>query len=381
MTASKSRSRKPPSLVLGIPKERKVHEGRIGMTPEGVRRAVSLGAAVLVEKGAGAISGYPDAAYRAAGARLAGAREIWKRADLVVKIKEPVGPELGWMRPGQALFCYLHLAPNPALTSALLRKRIFSIDYEHVVLADGRAPLLYPMSDVAGHLSLVLGAYYLACHPRGRGVLLGGLSGARTGEVVVIGAGMVGRAAAREASAIGARVVVLDRSRAALARVRRELGPNVEVIRSTASSVARAVSRADLLIGAVYSRGERAPKIVTRRMVREMKPGAVVMDIAIDQGGCVETSRPTTHDDPVYVRDGVIHYAVTNMPGTVPKTSTPALTSATLPYVERLVRHGVAGAVARFPEVARAVNTWEGLLVHPGVRRSLPQLARARGGR
>ncbi len=381
MTASKSKSRKLPALVLGVPKERKIHEGRVGMTPEGVRHAVSLGAAVLVEKGAGAVSGYADSAYRAAGACLVGAREIWRRAGLVVKIKEPVGPELRWMRPGQALFCYLHLAPNPRLTRVLLQKRIFSIDYEHVVLPDGRAPLLYPMSDVAGHLSIVLGTYYLACHPRGRGVLLGGLSGTRTGEVVVIGAGTVGRAAAREAAAIGARVTVLDRSPSALAKVRRELGRNVEVERSSPAAITRAAARADLLIGAVYSRGERAPKIVTRRVVRRMKPGAVIMDISIDQGGCVETSRPTTHDDPVYLREGVIHYAVTNMPGTVPKTSTPALTSATLPYVERLARYGVEGAVARFAELARAVNTWEGILVHPGVRRSLPHLARARGGR
>lgn len=346
------------------------------MTPDGARAVIRAGASVIIERGAGKISGYSDRDYAKAGAILGSASDVWRRAGLIVKVKEPVGPERQRMRPGQVLFCYLHLAPDPELVKALLRRKVFGIDYEHVELDDGRTPLLHPMSDVAGHLCITLGSYYLACHPKGRGILLGGLSGEHAGEVVVVGAGTVGRAAARQATAIQANVTILDISEKALRAVRKELGSNVRTIRSTPAVLAKAVAQADLLIGAVYSRGERAPKIITGKMIRSMRPGTMVMDVSIDQGGCVATSRVTTHNDPVFVRHGVIHYGVANMPGTVPKTSTRALTGATLPYVVKMARYGVEGALARYPELVRAINTRNGKLIHEGVRRSLPEIAK-----
>ncbi|MEW6777069.1 MAG: alanine dehydrogenase [Bdellovibrionota bacterium] len=366
---------KPTRLSIGVPKEIKVHEGRVGLTPEGVRHLVRLGATVWIEHHAGEKSGLPDAEYRRAGAKLASAAEVWRRAGLIVKVKEPVGPERNRLREGQALFCYLHLAPDPALVRVLLKKKVTAIDYEHVELSDGSTPLLFPMSDIAGRLCIVLGSYYVACHPAGSGVLLGVGGGLPGGEVVVLGAGTVGRAAAEEAVAIGAKVTVLDISEKSLARVRRMFGKKVRTLRATSAAITRAVRDADLLVGAVYHHGESSPKLVTERMVRSMKKGSLIMDVSIDQGGCVGTSRPTTHDDPVFVRHGVLHYAVTNMPGTVPKTSTRALTSRTLLYVEKLARYGVEGALRRFPEIARALNTRDGRLIHPGVRRSLPQFA------
>lgn len=377
MTVSASKSRKP-KLRIGVPKEVKIHEGRVGLTPEGARRLVRAGAEVRVQKGAGAASGFPDAAYRTAGAKIASLGETWDKSDLIVKIKELTPPEFKHLRPGLSLFSYLHLAPDPAFTKALLKSHVLAIDYEHVVLANGEAPLLKPMSDVAGHLAITLGAHYLATHPMGMGLLLGGLSGLHSGEVVVVGAGNVGLAAARQALGIEANVTVLDISSASLKRARKVLGPKAKLVKSTPASLKKAVAAADLLVGAVYSHGERAPRVITVPMVKSMKKGSLVMDIAIDQGGCVATSRPTNHDDPVFVKHGVLHYCVPNMPGTVPQTSTSAITSVTLPYIEKMVKLGVEGALGRHRELAGAVNTRDGRLIHDGVRRSLPQLAARR---
>ena len=379
MTVSASKSNKRTAkLRVGVPKEVKIHEGRVGLTPEGALRLVRAGAEVRVQKGAGVTSGFPDAAYRKAGAKIASLTETWNCSDLVVKIKELTPPEFRHLRPGLTLFCYLHLAPDPDFTLALLKKHVLAIDYEHVVKDNGEAPLLKPMSDVAGHLALTLGAHYLATHPQGMGLLLGGLSGLHSGEVVIVGAGSVGLAAARQALGIEANVTVLDISPQSLKRAREVLGPRAKLIRSSPAALKKAIAGADLLVGAVYSHGERAPRVISEAMIKSMKRGSLVMDIAIDQGGCIETSRPTNHDDPIFVRHGVLHYCVPNMPGTVPQTSTPAITSLTLPYAEKMVKLGIEGALRRYPELARAVDTREGVLVHEGVRRSLPWLAARR---
>ena len=377
-SASKSSSRKP-KIRIGVPKEVKIHEGRVGLTPEGAVRLVRAGAEVRVQKGAGVISGYPDAEYRKAGAKITSLAETWNKSDLIVKIKELTPPEFKHLRKGLTLFSYLHLAPDPAFTRALLDKQVLAIDYEHVEMDNGVTPLLKPMSDVAGHLAITLGAYYLATYPQGAGLLLGGLSGVFSGEVVVVGAGTVGLASARQALGIEANVTVLDISAAALKRARKELGPRAKLIKSTPAALRKAVASADLLVGAVYSHGERAPKVISAAMVKSMKKGSLVVDVAIDQGGCIETSRPTNHEAPLFVKHGVLHYCVPNMPGTVPQTSTSAITSVTLPYVERMVKLGVEGALRRYPELARAVDTREGRIIHEGVRRSLPALARRHG--
>lgn len=379
MTVSASKSRKKSAkkspIRIGVPKEVKIHEGRVGLTPEGARRLVKAGAQVRVQKGAGAISGFADADYREAGAKVASLAEVWNQSDLIVKVKELTPPEFKHLRADLTLFSYLHLAPDPDFTKALLERHVLAIDYEHVEMKDGSTPLLKPMSDVAGHLAITLGAYYLATHPDGMGILLGGLSGDFSGHVVVVGAGTVGLAAARQALGIEANVTVLDISQAALQRARKVLGSKARLVKSTPAALKKAVDSADLLVGAVYSRGETAPKVISAEMVKSMKKGSLVMDVAIDQGGCVATSRPTNHDEPLFVKHGVLHYCVPNMPGTVPQTSTTAITKVTIPYVERMVKYGVAGAMKRYPELAKAVNTRDGELVHEGVRRSLPKLA------
>lgn len=383
MTASASRSKTDgnDAIVVGVPRERKVHERRVAMTPAGVRRLVKAGARVLIEKKAGVESGFADREYADAGATLATQKQVWKRADLIVKVKELMDEELPLLEPGQTLLSYLHLAPNPKFARALLEKSILAIDYEHVETGDGARPLLHPMSDIAGTLSVTMGTYFLSTHPKSPGVLLGGLSGDHAGKVVIIGAGYVGLAAARTAVGLEARVTVLDLSEKALERVRKEFGEKVRAIKSNPKKLAAEIRDADLVVGAVYKSGEAAPKVVTEEMVASMRAGAMIVDVAIDQGGCVATSRPTTHEDPVYVARGVIHYAVSNMPGTVPHTSTRALTAATLPYVEKVVKLGPERAIAQVPELARAVNTREGRLVHAGVARSLPELVGGTRGR
>jgi alanine dehydrogenase len=359
-------------LTVGVPTEIKTDEHRVAITPDGVRELHGHEVAVLVESGAGAGAGIDDEAYERAGATvLSDAEEVWARADLVCKVKEPQPDEWPLFREGLVLFTYLHLAAYPDVAGALLDARVTAIGYETVQLADGSLPLLAPMSEVAGRMSAQVGAHFLERHNGGRGVLLGGAPGVQPARVVVLGAGNVGWNAAWMAAGLEAEVNLLDRNVERLRHVDQIQMGRITTLTSNRGQVERAVAQADLVIGAVLLAGGRAPVIVTEDMVRSMKRGAVIIDIAIDQGGCVETSHETTHHDPVFERHGVVHYAVGNMPGAVPHTSTYALTNVTLPYLTELARFGVAGAVARDAALAPGVNTCAGLVVNRPVADSL----------
>ena len=358
-------------MVIGVPKEIKSEEYRVGLTPEAVAACVKAGHRVLVETGAGAGSGYPDREYREAGAHLLPeAAEVYARADMVVKVKEPLRREWPLLREGQILFTYLHLAAAPGLARLLMRRGVTAIAYETVRLKDGGLPLLRPMSRVAGRMAVQVGAHYLERTQGGKGILLGGADGKQRGNVLVLGAGTVGSSAAEVAAAMGARVKVLGRDRERLAALKRRL-PQVSVGLSTPAAVAREVPRADLLIGAAAIPGARTPRIVSRDLVARMGRGSVIVDVSVDQGGCVETTRPTSHTHPVYTVDGVIHYCVANMPGVVPRTSTQALVHATLPYVLRLANLGFEKAVARSPALRQGVNVHRGQIVHPALAQAL----------
>ena len=360
------------SLVVGVPTETKVDEFRVAVTPEGVRELEMHGVEVLVESGAGAGSGLPDEAYRAAGAEMVtDAGEVWERSQLVCKVKEPLPDEFTWFRDDLTIFTYLHLAAYPQVADALLEHRTTAIGYETVQLADGSLPLLAPMSEVAGRMSVQIGAHFLQRHNGGRGVLLGGTPGVQPGRVVVLGAGNVGWNAAWMAAGLEAEVNVLDKSIERLRYVDQIQMGRVTTLASNRGNVERVVAAADLVIGAVLVPGGRAPVVVTEAMVRSMKPGAVIVDIAVDQGGCVETTHETTHEEPVYVRHDVVHYAVGNMPGAVPNTSTYALTNVTLPYLSELAARGVAEAVREDAALALGVNTMGGHVVNPAVAAAL----------
>ncbi|RMG09257.1 MAG: alanine dehydrogenase [Planctomycetota bacterium] len=360
-------------MIVGIPKEIKDNERRVALTPEGSARLVAAGQRVLVERGAGAGSGFPDADYSAAGAELVDdVEELWARAELIVKVKEPVGPELGRLRADLVLFTYLHLAASPAAARALLDSGATGIAYETVQTPDGRLPLLEPMSEVAGRLAAQAGAHYLEAPHGGAGKLLGGVGGAPPARVVVLGAGAVGRNACEVALGMGAEVTLLNRGAARRERVAAALGSERLSTDGLDPQVLEgAVREADLLVGAIYVPGAAAPKIVSRALVESMRPGSVIVDVAVDQGGCVETTRPTTHSDPVFVVAGVVHYCVANMPGAVPRTSTLALTAATLPYVLALATLGPMEAARADPALAKGFNTHEGRVVHPAVAASL----------
>jgi alanine dehydrogenase len=361
-----------PGRVVGVPREIKADEHRVAITPDGVRELEQHGIEVLVEAGAGADSSLPDEAYRRAGAEVvADAAELWGRSDIVCKVKEPQPEEFALLRPGLTLFTYLHLAAYPSVADALLEAGVTGIAYETVQAADGSLPLLAPMSEVAGRMSAQIGAHFLERHNGGRGVLLGGAPGVRPARVVVLGAGNVGWNAAWMAAGLEAEVDLLDRNVDRLRWVDQIQMGRVTTLASNRGIIERTVVEADLLIGAVLVPGGRAPVLVSEDLVRAMKPGAVVVDIAIDQGGCVATSRETTHADPVFERHGVIHYGVGNMPGAVPHTSTYALTNVTLPYLDVLARDGVAAAVERDPALARGVNTAAGTVVNPAVAEAL----------
>jgi alanine dehydrogenase len=323
----------------------------------------------VVEAQAGSGSGFGDADYVAAGARIVPGRDdVWQRAQLIVKVKEPLPPEYDLFQPEQVLFTYLHLAGvDPELTSRLLARRVTAIAYETVQAADGRLPLLAPMSAIAGRLAVQVGAHYLERTHGGSGVLLGSVPGVRRGQVVIVGGGTVGRNAAQIACGLGASVLVLDVDVYRLTDIER-LFPSVETQVSTPQAIADALPAADLLLGAVLVTGARAPEVVSEAMVRSMPAGSVIVDVAVDQGGCVETIHPTTHSNPVYCAHDVLHYAVPNMPGAVPHTSTLALTNATLPYICRLADRGLEAALAACPELAAAVNTHAGEVVHPALR-------------
>lgn len=351
-------------MRVGVPKEIKESEFRVGLTPSSVAELVSHGHEVIVETGAGAGSGLADAEYEAAGARIvATAKDVFEGAELVVKVKEPQASERGLLRKGQVLFTYLHLAPDPQQARDLMASGATCIAYETVTSPLGGLPLLTPMSEVAGRLATQIGANYLQKWAGGRGVLLGGVPGVPPAEVVVLGGGVAGAHAATIAIGMGANVTVVDRNPEALRRLDFRFGTQVRTIFSTRSAIEAVVRRADVLIGTVLVPGAQAPKLVSRGMVAAMKQGAVIVDVCIDQGGCCETSRPTTHAHPTYVEEGVVHYCVTNMPGAVPRTSTFALNNATLPFVLALADKGWREAMRADPHLRAGLNVHEGRIV------------------
>jgi alanine dehydrogenase len=359
-------------MLIGVPKEIKTGETRVSMTPSLCRRCLKLGGEVLVEKSAGLSAGFTDAEYREAGASLASsAAKVWRSADLILKVKEPIAAEYDLLREGQSLFTYLHLAAGADLTKMLLRKRVLGIAYETVETSDGQFPLLKPMSHIAGRLSIQIGAYFLQTQHGGSGVLLGGIPGTMPGHVVVVGAGNSGAHAVQMAAGMGARVTVLDLDTRKLERIDMEYRGRVVTLLANPANIEHAVADADLLVGAVLIPAAKAPIVVTRKMVSRMRPGSVIVDIAIDQGGCIETIRPTSHEKPVYREQGVIHYAVPNMPALVGRTSTIGLTQATEPYVAMLVEKGVERALADHAGLAKGVNVRDGHITNEAVASAL----------
>lgn len=359
-------------MLIGVPKETKNHEYRVGMTPVSVREVVAHGHQVVVEQGAGAGIGADDDAYRKAGAEIcATAAEVFERADMIVKVKEPQAPERAMLREGQVLFTYLHLAPDPEQTADLLKSGATCIAYETVTSPRGGLPLLAPMSKVAGRMAVQAGANALEKAHGGRGMLLGGVPGVEPAKVVIIGGGVVGRNAAEMAVGMRADVVVLDKSEAVLEQLDGLFQGRAKTVYSTRDSLERHVLEADLVIGGVLIPGAAAPKLVSSDLVSRMKPGSVIVDVAIDQGGCTENSRPTTHAEPTYVIDGVVHYCVANMPGGVPLTSTYALNNATLPYILKLANQGWRQALAEDEHLLRGLNVHAGKLTNAEVGEAL----------
>jgi len=355
-------------MIIGVPKEIKDKEYRVSLTPGGVESLVHAGHQVLVQRGAGIGSGFSDEQYEGSGARiLETAEEVYATAEMILKVKEPLPSEYSFLRPGLLLFTYLHLAANEALTRVLLERQVNAIAYETVQLANGSLPLLTPMSEVAGRMVVQIGAHYLEETQGGRGILLGGVPGVRQGSVVIIGGGTVGTNAAQIALGIGARVTVIDVNLERLRYLSEVLHGNLTTIASNRRNIAEAVRRAELLIGAVLLPGAKAPRLVSEEMVASMAPGSVIIDVSVDQGGCIETIHPTTHSAPTYVKHGVIHYAVPNIPGAVPRTSTYALSNATLPYVLKLAELGFAEAVRRDEALRLGVNTFAGHITHKAV--------------
>lgn len=354
-------------MIIGLPKEIKDNEYRVAMTPGAVRQIAEGGGRVLVERGAGKGSGFQDNEYRQAGAALvAKAHDAWV-ADLVVKVKEPQPSEFDLMRPGSVLFTYLHLAAEKEVALAMLQREVTGIAYETVETTDGKLPLLVPMSQVAGRMAVQVGSQYLEKTYGGRGKLLGGIPGVRPADVTILGAGVVGTNAAQIALGMGAHVMLLDVDADRLQYLDQVLTGRLTTLSANPVNIAEAVRRADLLIGAVLLTGARAPRLVTRAMIQSMEPGSVVVDVSVDQGGCVETTRPCTHSDPTYVVDGVTHYGVTNMPGAVPRTSTYALSNATLPYIMKIVREGILDTLRGDSALRKGVNTHQGKITYDAV--------------
>ncbi len=357
-------------MNIGVPKEVKTHEYRVAATPGTVHALVARGHKVSVETRAGIGSGFSDDEYAAQGATVVGsAAEAWAQ-EMVLKVKEPVAEEYGFLRDDLLLFTYLHLAADKPLTEALLGAGTAAVAYETVQLPNGSLPLLTPMSEVAGRMASQVGAHYLGKFLGGRGLLLGGVPGVRAGEVAILGGGVVGVNAAKIALGLGARVTILDVSHARLQYLDDVFGSRLQTLASTPANIAEIVTRADLLIGAVLIPGARAPHLVTKDMIKTMKPGSVIVDVAVDQGGCIETIRPTTHDDPTFVVDGVVHYGVANMPGAVPNTSTTALSNQTLPYALALAEYGTE-ALERDPALLLGLNTYKGKLTYGAVGKAL----------
>ncbi len=355
-------------MIVGVPREIKDRENRVSTTPAGVAEYVARGHQVLVEREAGTGSGFSDAEYVAAGATVIDTHEaVFERAEMIVKVKEPIAEEYDLLRPDQLLFTYLHLAAEEALTRALMRNRVKAVAYETVQLRNGVLPLLTPMSEVAGRMAVQVGAHYLERTQGGRGMLLGGVPGVPGANVVIVGGGVVGTNAAQMALGMGANVTILDRNVERLRYLDQVLHGRIHTLASNRQNVAAAVREADVVIGGVLIAGAKAPKLVTREMIGTMRPGAVVIDVAIDQGGCIETAKPTSHSDPIYTVDGVIHYCVTNMPGAVPRTSTFALSNVTLPYALELADLGLDEAITRDPVLAKGVNVLDGRVTYAAV--------------
>lgn len=358
-------------MKIGVPKEVKDNEFRVAMTPGGVRQLVDSGNTIILEHGAGEASGFTDDQYRGAGAHVvSGVDAIWN-TDLVVKVKEPQPAEYHLMRPGLVLFTYLHLAAEKEVTRALLHRKITGIAYETVELPDGSLPLLIPMSEVAGRMAIQVGAQYLQKTHGGRGKLLGGVPGVRPADVTILGGGVVGTNAAQMALGLGAHVLLLDSDAARLRYLDQVLHGRFTTLSANPVNIAEAVKRADLLIGAVLVKGGKAPHLVTRDMIQAMEPGSVIIDVAVDQGGCCETTRPATHSDPVYMVEGVLHYGVTNMPAVVPRTSTYALSNVTLPFLMKLAEQGFINAVKNDPALGKGVNTYNGKITYKAVAEAL----------
>ncbi len=354
-------------MRIGVPREIKPEESRVALTPSGVTALVAHGHRVLVERGAGRASSLADEAYGAAGATLASTTRVWSEADVILKVKEPLASEYSHLRPGLILFTYLHLAADETLTRTLIAQRVRAIGYETIQLDDGSLPLLAPMSEVAGRLAIQVGSWCLQATNGGRGVLLSGVAGVRPGKVVILGAGIAGASACQAAVGLGARVSILDVNPTRLRYVHDILGGHVTTVMSNRANIEEEVLKADLVVGTVLIPGAKAPKLLPRALVASMRPGSALVDVSIDQGGCAETSRPTSHHDPIYVAEGVVHYCVTNMPGAVPHTATYALTNTTLSYALALADRGFGDAVAADPALRRGVNVADGEVWHPGV--------------
>lgn len=355
-------------MIIGVPREIKTEENRVAVTPTGVAAFVGRNHKVFVEKGAGLGSGLTNRAYESAGAALVeSAQEVWQNAAMIMKVKEPQESEYPFLRSGLILFTYLHLAANESVTRELLESKVTAIGYETIQLDDGSLPLLAPMSEIAGRLSIQVGAWCLQAENGGRGILIGGASGVRPAKVVILGAGMSGAAACQVAAGMGAYVSILDINPTKLRYVHDILGGHVTTLMSNRANVEEEAVDADLVIGAVLIPGAQAPKLISRALMRRMKPGAAFVDISIDQGGCAETARPTTHLAPIYVEEGVVHYCVTNMPAIVPNTSTFALTNSTLSYGLEIANRGFPQALARNRALAKGLNTFDGKITHEGV--------------
>jgi len=361
-------------MLIGVPKEIKNNEYRVGLVPSSVRELAANGHQVIVQRGAGAGIGIDDAAFEQVGATIVdNAKEIFQVADMIVKVKEPQLSECSMLREDQVLFTYLHLAPDPEQARALQKSGCVAIAYETVTNKNGGLPLLAPMSEVAGRMAIQAGANSLEISHGGSGVLLGGVPGVAPAKVVVLGGGVVGTNAVRVAMGMGAYVVVIDKSLERLYHLDLQFGSRISTIYSTTDAVERHVAQADLVVGAVLVPGGSAPKLVTRDMLHHMRPGSVMVDVSIDQGGCFETSRPTTHQDPTYIVDGVVHYCVTNMPGAVPRTSTFALNNATLPFVLALANYGYKQAMRQDSHLLNGLNVCRGRLTHKAVASALQQ--------
>lgn len=360
-------------MIIGVPKEIKNNENRVALTPAGAKALTEAGHSVLVENNAGLGSGMSNEEFVAAGSKIINsADEIFNSADMIVKVKEPQPSEYAFFKSGQILFTYLHLAPEPELTHVLLGRRVTGVAYETIQLEDRSLPLLTPMSEVAGRMSVQVGARFLERHDHGRGMLLGGVPGVPAAHVVILGGGTVGMNAAKIAIGMGAHVTIIDKNADKLRYLDNIFGSRISTLMSNSYNIAAAVRDADLLIGAVLIPGAKAPHLVTEEMVKTMQPGAVIVDVAIDQGGSIETvDHVTTHDDPVYEKYGVIHYSVANMPGAVARTSTFALTNATLPYILEIAKKGLKVAMLENPALAKGLNTFSGHLVYPTVAEAL----------